>query len=135
MDFGRRRKVDSAFNMSSMTDLVFLLLIFFIILSTMIAPPAVKVNLPSGNVENEHELPLVSLSIDKELNHYINKDLVPVELIEEKLDDILAQFEGSEKQPSITLNVDKEVPTGVTTNILVIARNNQWKLAIATDGK
>ncbi len=135
MNLGSGNKVDPSFNMSSMTDLVFLLLIFFIILSTMIAPPAVKVNLPNGNPPQGKNTPKVSLTIDKELNHYINKQKVDPEALEQYLATFIpTAMEGTEK-PTIVLHVDKSVPTGITTNVLVIARKNEWNIGIATDGK
>lgn len=135
MDFGNRRKVDAAFNMSSMTDLVFLLLIFFIILSTMISPPSVKVNLPSGNTGKPPITANVNVSIDKDLTHYINKNLADVNTLEQDLLAIITQETRGEEKPVIVLRVDRDVPTGVTTNILVIARKNEWNIALATDGK
>ena len=120
--------------MSSMTDLVFLLLIFFIILSTLVSPPGVKVDLPSGKVNGKPLTKPVAVSIDQNEIHYIDKKPVDVAELEAALKQRLGEAEEGSKQ-SIILNVDKTVPTGTTTNIFVLARRNQWKIAIATTGK
>ena len=70
--------------MSSMTDLVFLLLIFFMITSTMVTPNAIKVLLPQGKQQTSAK-PLTRVIIDKDLNYYAafgNDDEMPIELEE-----------------------------------------------------
>ena len=122
-----RNKVSVAFSMASMTDIVFLLLIFFIIISTMISPYALNVNLPSSSNKST-EKAKVSVTIKPDLTFYINGNPVAEEMIEPTLKEMLA---GTEK-PFITLNVDQSVPTGESVKILDIANRNKFGIVLAT---
>ena len=84
MSLKRRQKISPAFSMSSMTDLIFLLLIFFMITSTMVSPNAIKVLLPQGS-EQTSAKPMARVIIDKDLNYYGafgNEDEMPLALDE-----------------------------------------------------
>lgn len=84
MALKRRQKISPSFSMSSMTDLIFLLLIFFMITSTMVSPNAIKVLLPQGS-EQTSAKPMVRVIIDKDLNYYGafgNDDEMPLSLDE-----------------------------------------------------
>ena len=72
--------------MASMTDIIFLLLIFFMITSTMVSPNAIKVLLPQGSQQTSAK-PLTRVIIDKQLNCYVafgNQDEMPVTWDEQK---------------------------------------------------
>ena len=70
MSLKRRTKATPTFNMASMTDIIFLLLIFFMITSTMVAPNAIKVLLPQGGKQAMSRA-VSRVVIDKELNLYV----------------------------------------------------------------
>ena len=70
MALKRRNKADASFSMSSMTDIIFLLLIFFILTSTVVHPNAIKLMLPQSS-EQTSAKPLTRVTIDKELNYYV----------------------------------------------------------------
>lgn len=127
MALRQRNTARVEFSMASMSDLVFLLLIFFILISTMVSPYALNVNLPSSNNKST-EKASVSVTITMDQQHYINGNPVAVEQIESLLKQ---EFAGSEK-PHILLHVDKEVPTGVSVNILDIANRNKYGIVLAT---
>ena len=99
-----RNKVSANFNMSSMTDIVFLLLIFFMLTSTLVSPNALKLLLPSSSSKTLAKQ-TVSLSITKELDYYINEDQVKFEFIEPML---LKKLSG-DVDGSIILHVDKTI--------------------------
>ncbi|MDA0714836.1 MAG: biopolymer transporter ExbD [Bacteroidetes bacterium] len=130
MDLRSRNKVDPSFNMSSMTDLVFLLLIFFIILSTMVSPYALPVDLPnSSNKSSDKQT--VSLRIDADNNYSVGTRIInPVNLEYE-----LQQALSVQTEKSLVLHVDKAVPTGQTVEVLDIAKRNRWKIVLATKPK
>jgi len=71
MALKRRNKVNAAFSMASMTDIVFLLLIFFMITSTLVAPNALKLLLPQSNNQTVAK-PITTISITRDLKYYIN---------------------------------------------------------------
>ena len=122
-----RNKISTSFNMSSMTDIVFLLLIFFMVTSTQIAPNGLQVSLPQSTSQVKL-IPHVSVSIDENLRFAVNKDIVEFENLEARLKQELA----GQEEPAIVLRVDKIVPTGETVRIMEIANRNRWKFTLAT---
>lgn len=122
-----KNKVSAEFNMSSMTDIVFLLLIFFMITSTMIHPNALELSLPKSSNQTS-EKPLTSVSITKDLQFAVERDFVSFEEIEPLLKQKLS---GNDK-PSVALHVEKSVPMEEVVKIMNIAKNNKWKLILAT---
>lgn len=130
MDLRSTNKINAAFNMSSMTDLVFLLLIFFIILSTLVSPYALPVDLPnSSNRTNDKQK--VALRIDSDLNYSVGNNIIDPTQLENELLKRLAVHEDK----SVVLHVDQSVPTGKTVEVLDIAKRNKWKIVLATKPK
>lgn len=122
-----RNKVSAAFSMSSMTDIVFLLLIFFMVTSTLISPNALKLLLPKSNNQTAAK-PITTVSIDKDFNFYIETTPVPFSQLENKLQRKLAR----EDDPTISLHVDKSVPMEQVVKVMNIAKDNKYKLILAT---
>lgn len=129
MNLGQRNRVNESAGMSSMTDLVFLLLIFFIILSTL-AKHGHEVELPQSKGASGENPPVV-LTIDKDLNYYIDKTAVNKDDIELRIRAILDE----KPDKAIMLNIDKDVPTGETVEMIGLAKVNQWKVVIASQRK
>jgi biopolymer transport protein ExbD len=123
-----RNKVSANFNMSSMTDIVFLLLIFFMLTSTLVSPNALKLLLPSSSSKTLAKQ-TVSISITKELDYYINEDPVQFEFIEPLL---LKELAG-DAEGSIILHVDKTIAIEEAVKIMDIANRNKFKLVLATN--
>ena len=125
-------KIDAGFSLSSMTDLVFLLLIFFVIISTMISPTTMPVDLPVS-ANKTKEKPRVGVRIDADGAFSVNdKPVEPLEL-ERVLQDRMASIQ--EQNPSLVIHVDQRVPAGVTVGVMDIAKRNNWKIIIATRPK
>jgi biopolymer transport protein ExbD len=127
MDLRSRNKVNAAFSMSSMTDLVFLLLIFFIILSTLVSPYALPVDLPVSKNRTKDKQN-IALRIDKDMIYSVENRIIDPLALESTL---TAELQGAEN-PSIVLHVDQRVPTGKTVEVLDIAKRNRWKIVLAT---
>jgi biopolymer transport protein ExbD len=123
-----RNKVSANFNMSSMTDIVFLLLIFFMLTSTLVSPNALKLLLPSSSSKTLAKQ-TVSFSITKELDYYINEDQVQFEFIEPML---LKKLSG-DVDGSIILHVDKTIAIEEAVKVMDIANRNKFKLVLATN--
>jgi biopolymer transport protein ExbD len=113
--------------MSSMTDIVFLLLIFFIILSTLVSPFGAKVDLPTGKARTK-EHPKISVSIRPDLSYNIDGQDVRKDQVEA----ILVKRKAEVDKPSIVLRVDKQVPTGETVGFLSVAKEYGFSVVIAT---
>lgn len=125
-----RNKVSPEFSMSSMTDIVFLLLIFFMITSTMVTTNALDLVLPKakGKTENNKS---ISVSINKDLQFFIDKEMVTESDIENRL---LSKFEGQESKNMI-LRAEEGVPIEKAVSILDIANRNQIKVVLAVRPK
>lgn len=130
MGLKSRNKVSPNFNMSSMTDLVFLLLIFFMITSTMVSPNALKLLLPSSSSKTLAPQ-TISVSITKDLEYYINEDKVQFDFLEPLLKKQLAGQENA----SIILHVDKNIPVEEAVKVMDIAYRNGFKMVLATNPK
>mgnify|MGYP002241900106 CR=1 FL=1 len=110
MALKRRHKISPNFSMASMTDIIFLLLIFFMITSTMVSPNAIKVLLPQGKQQTSAK-PLTRVIIDKNLNFYTafgNQDEMPIEL--EELPAFLQECAQKEPDMYVALYADEAVP-------------------------
>jgi biopolymer transport protein ExbD len=128
----RKTKTIDMFSMSSMTDIIFLLLIFFMITSTMVTPNAIKVLLPQGSQQTSAK-PLARIIIDKDLNYYSafgNDDEMPI-----APEDITAfLLDCASKQPEmyVALYADESIPYREIVRVLNIANENQFKMVLAT---
>lgn len=125
-----RNKVSTEFNMSSMTDIVFLLLIFFMLTSTMVTTNALDLVLPKAKGKTDSNKS-TSVSIDKDLNFFIDKDKVVEADLEKQL---LALFANSENK-AIVLRAEKSVPHEKVVKVMEIAYRNQIKMVIAVNPK
>ena len=126
MNFRGRNKVTPEFNMSSMTDIVFLLLIFFMIASTLVTTNAIDILLPkaSGKTENKKS---VAVSIKKDLTYYIDQKRVGESVLENEL---LAALSTQEK-PTIILRAEKSVPVENVVKVMDISNRNKFKVILA----
>jgi biopolymer transport protein ExbD len=120
-------KVDTGFSMASMSDMVFLLLIFFMLTSTLIAPNAIKLLLPKSNTQSQAK-PLVSVSISSNLKYYLGTS--PVKL--EQLEQLLKNELDGKNDPTISLHADKSVPIEYVVKVMNIAMKNRYKVILAT---
>lgn len=126
-----RNKVSTNLNMASMTDIVFLLLVFFIIASTLISPNALEVLLPKATSVAQPQPQTVNVSITQDLKYFVNKEEVTEQEIEAKLLAMVAD----EKNPGIILRAEKSVPIENVVVIMDIANRNKLKLVLATTQK
>ncbi len=128
MDIKGRNKISASFSMSSMTDLVFLLLIFFIILSTMVSPYALPVDLPNSSNRSK-EKQNISVRIDEDLIYSVNNKIIDKSILEATI--LSAKIKGDERK--VILHVDKKVPSGTLVEVLDMAKRNEWKIVLATN--
>ena len=126
MNLRGRNKVKPEFNMSSMTDIVFLLLIFFMLASALVTTNAIDILLPkaSGKTENKKS---VAVSITKDLRYYIDQKLVGSSVLEQEL---LSSLKGQDN-PTIVLRAEKSVPVENVVDVMDIANRNKLKVILA----
>ena len=125
-----KNKVSAAFSMSSMTDIVFLLLIFFMLTSTLVTTNALDLVLPNSTAQTVKKQ-RVSVSINENFEYFIDKEAVELKYIEAQLIDKLA---GLDEQV-VVLRVDKSVPIEYAVEVMDIAYRNKFKIVLATQQK
>jgi biopolymer transport protein ExbD len=130
MSLRSKNKVSPNFNMSSMTDIVFLLLIFFMLTSTLVSPNALKLLLPNSKAKTL-EKQTISVSITPEIEYYIEDVKYPFEQLEMELKNRLV----NEVEPAIVLHADKSVDIEFAVKVMDIAYRNKYKVVLATNPK
>lgn len=128
MDLKRRSKVSAEFSMSSMTDIVFLLLIFFMIASTLVTSSALDLVLPSSKAQSvKRQDVTVNIAPDQRIS--VGKTVVGRGELESE---ILRQA-GDTEGAVVILRADKSVPYEMVVMVMDIAYRNKLKMIAATD--
>lgn len=129
MNLGSKNKIEAGFSMASMTDLIFLLLIFFMLTSSIVTPSGLPVNLPSS-AASRIEVQKVSVTVTKDLRFYVNDKQVTRGTLEGELKSKLSGPGGS-----VVLHIDKEVSTEHLVYVAGIAASLEAKVVLATKPK
>jgi biopolymer transport protein ExbD len=126
MRLNPKNKVDAGFSMASMTDLIFLLLIFFMLTSSFVTPAGLPVNLPSSKkaVMNVQKL---AVTVTKDLQYYVNEKKVTRASLEGELKSRLTTPGGA-----IVINIDKSVASEHLVYVAGIAASLEAKVVVAT---
>ena len=131
-----RNKVEPAFNSSSMSDLVFLLLIFFMLTSTLVAPNAIKLMLPSSNSKTMAKQ-TVTVYVNDQFQYFVDETAAD----ETQLVDLINSKIGNDSQATVVLRSDKTVPVQYIVNVIDAvseinnATGNNHKVILATSQK
>ena len=139
MSIKRRSKHISVFSMASMTDVIFLLLIFFMVVSTLVVPNAIKVNLPSSQSTATTQEPVARITIDAEGYYYISTEsapevtMLPVEELEARLYEIGAAHDEAEEDPYVVLYADRSVSYGEIVKVLNASATAGLRMILATE--
>lgn len=136
MALKRSTKADPNIAMSSMTDIVFLLLIFFLVTSTLVNPNALKLLLPKSTGQVSAKA-TVSVSIkdwgDESYSYHINGHQEPVSL--EEAENQLVELLQTEEEPTFSIYSDESVPIKEIVQIMNIAKRNHYKVILATQAE
>lgn len=133
MGLKRRSKIDPSFNMSSMTDMMFLLLLFFMIASTMSAPNDLRIKLPQSKSKASTKIVLVKVNIDSEGNYAVaegNGKASPIAF--EELEGYLTNAMARDTSTFVSLHADENIAYKEIVKVLDIANQNKLKIVIAT---
>ena len=130
MNLKGRNKVDPSFNMSSMTDIVFLLLIFFMLTSTLVTVSAIDVLLPKAGGKTESSK-VVAVTITDKAAFYIDKTKVNIADLERT---ILTKV-GADKKKTIVIRGDQNAPYKNVMKVIDIANKNKLKMILAVKAK
>lgn len=127
MNLRPRNKIDPSFSMSSMTDIVFLLLIFFLLTSTMIPSNILDLKLPKADGETAQQEQIM-VSINNEGTFFLGENETPKEQLELELNQIF----GNKKDASFVLQAEENVYTKDLVYVMDIANRNKYKMVLAT---
>ena len=126
MNFRSKNKVDPAFSMASMTDVIFLLLIFFMLTSSFVTPSGLPVNLPSSKASTI-EVQKISVTVTRDLQYYVNEKRVSKAMLEGELKSLLRAGAGS-----VVLHIDRSVASEHLVYVAGIATSLNAKVVLAT---
>jgi biopolymer transport protein ExbD len=129
MNLRGRNKVNPNFNMSSMTDIVFLLLIFFMLTSTLVTVSAIDVLLPKAGGKTENQTS-VAVTMTSKSKFYIDKTVVS----EKDLEMQILKKIGPEKDRTVVIRGDQNVPYKNVMKVIDIANRNKLKMILAVKG-
>ncbi len=133
MALKRRIKVEAGFAMSSMTDIIFLLLLFFIIASTMSSPNDIKLNLPQSKAKSSTKAVIAKVSIDADGNYFVAKgNSTPEQIQPELLESYIMNLVAQDTSTYIALHADQNIAYKEVVKVLDIANQHKLKLVIAT---
>ena len=127
MNLQSRNKVDTTFSMASMTDLIFLLLIFFMLTASFVTPSGLPVNLPTS-VASTIEVQKVSVTVTKDLQIFVNDKRVNKTTLKDELKKELGGPQGV-----VVLHIDESVPTREMVFVAGVATSREAKVTIATN--
>ena len=132
MALRRKKKILAEFSMASMTDMIFLLLIFFMITSTVVVPNAIKVLLPQSQQQTSAK-PLTRVTIDQDLNYYVafGKD-TERQVSFEEITPFLQSCFNKEPEMYVALYADENIPYKEVVKVLEIANQNNFKMILVT---
>ena len=126
MNLKQSNKINPLFSMSSMTDIIFLLLIFFMLTASFVTPSGLPVNLPSSK-SSTITIQKVSVTITKDLKYFVNEEETSLANLEMILRDAIGDDEGL-----VVLHCDKDVPVEHLVNVAGIATSLEAKVSIAS---
>lgn len=133
MALKKRNRVEATFAMSSMTDLVFLLLLFFVMASTMSSPNDIKINLPTSRAQKMTRPQVAKVSIDNIGNYFVavGKEK-PVQIDPENLEAYLSTIQAADTTMYVALHADEDVAYKEVVRVLDIANEHHMRLVVAT---
>lgn len=135
MNLRRKSKLTSEVSTHSLNDIMFFLLLFFLIASTMANPNVIKVLLPKAkNVGQVMNTTQVNLTITKDLK-FVLGDKGKLEVTKGELRDELSKYTGTNPETTIVLHIDSEVPWGEVVEVLDLGKELNIKMVAATQKK
>ena len=133
MALKRRNRVEATFAMSSMTDLIFLLLLFFVMASTMSSPNSLKIKLPTSRTTTTEKANVARVSIDNLGDYYVAlPGQAPERIAPEELETYLANVSQQDSTMYVALHADQDIEYKKVVHVLDIANFHKMKIVIAT---
>jgi biopolymer transport protein ExbD len=131
MQLRRQSRLHTEMKADSMNDIMFFLMLFFLIMSTLVSPSVIKLVLPKSKAGQTVSKNNFTLSIDANSNYFINDKPVAVE----QLEGILGQKAAENPDATCVIRADNTLPVQVVVDIISIGTNQKLKMILATDKK
>ncbi len=132
MALKQRFNIETNFSMASMTDVIFLLLIFFMTTSTIVVPNAIQVLLPRSQQQAQIK-PITRVTIDKDLNYYVaNANETERQVTFEEITPFLQSAYTADPDIFVALYADESIPYREVVRILDLANQNRFKMVLMT---
>lgn len=128
MNLRGKNKFRPEVSTSSLSDIMFFLMLFFLIASTMVNPSVIKLTLPKSQQNQTVRKTEISISITKDLKFYINKDEVPFGSIETQLTSAMQKV----KEPTVVIRCDNTIPVQSLVDVMQIGNKLKIKMILAT---
>jgi len=129
MNLRRRHKISAEVNTSSINDIMFFLMLFFLIASTVVNPNVVKLLLPRSSTGQAVSKKQIAISISKDFQYYLENKV----LTETELQQKLEAMASPNSELTIVLRVDKTVDIQHVVKIMDLANRLKFKMVLATD--
>jgi len=129
MNLRRRNRLTSEVNTHALNDIMFFLMLFFLICSTLVSPNVMKLLLPKADSGKAMSKQNITVSVSSDLQYYIDNKPVPYETLESTL---LQKLSGME-EPTVILKVDKSLQIQNLVDLLSIGTKNKIKMVLATE--
>ena len=131
MDLSRRRKLSSHVETSSMNDIMFFLMLFFLIVSTMVNPNVIKLMLPNARSGKAVMKETINISVDAAGQYFLDRQPVTATTLETALAQRIAGLEA----PTVVLRVDSSLNVQKLVDILEIGNRLKVKMVMATQAQ
>ncbi|POY35177.1 biopolymer transporter ExbD [Solitalea longa] len=131
MNLRRRHKIGAEVNTSSLNDIMFFLLLFFLLASTLVAPHVIKVTLPKAATGQTVPKKNVNVSVTKTGEYFIDKTAVS----EAQLEETLKSYQGKAEEVTVIINADSAAQVQPFVNVMDIASRYKLKLVVAAQKK
>ena len=135
MALKKKSKLSADFNMSALTDIIFLLLIFFMLTSSVVSPNAINLKLPSSSTSNVKNTPVrnpIIVKVTETMQHSINGSIVPFAQLEESLNQHILADGRARQEIVVTLEIDAEVPAQGLVDVVEVITNVGTKMVLNT---
>jgi biopolymer transport protein ExbD len=129
MNLRRRTRLTSEVNTSSLNDIMFFLLLFFLITSTLVSPNVMKLLLPKAGSGKAMSKQNITVSVNSDLEYYIDNKPIA----QNDLEPVLLQQIAGMPEPTVILKVDKTVQIQNLVDLLDIGNRNKIKMVLATE--
>ncbi|MCO5231058.1 MAG: biopolymer transporter ExbD [Chitinophagales bacterium] len=128
MNFGKRKREKGEVFVASLNDIMFFLLLFFLIASSLVSSNGINLNLPSANAQVVPDK-TVDVSITQDLQYYVNKSPVSIEMMAVSIESAI----GENNAATVVIRADKSIPLEQVVKVMSIVKDMNLKMVLATE--